>query len=105
MMNLEQVSAQAMKNMVKISAIEEAIKSVVRRIDDNDGVISVIHKLAGSIEVLAQQVASLTRSVEKQGERIGNLESKPGKRWEAVAAQVAALCVAAVFGGVLSRLI
>jgi len=99
MVNIEQISAQVMKNTAKLSALDEGFKTVVKRMNDTDAVINVIHKIAGSIETLTIQVAQLTRSVERQGERIGGLESKPGKRWEAAAAQVLSLVIAAAVGG------
>ena len=115
-MTQEQIISKVMDHTQELAAVKESLKSAHKRIDDNDNITSGIHKLAANVETLALQVKLLTESVEtsiskvelglkNQGERIGSLESKSGKRWEALITQVISLAVAALIGGAISKVL
>ena len=44
--------------------------------------VSEFNKLALQIEKIALSIQQMTEEISKQGERLENIESKPGKRWE-----------------------
>ena len=115
-MNPDQIAAELMEHEGDIRAIWESTKSAHKRIDENDRIIDGIHKLAANVETLALQVKHLTEKMESsiahlesgqksQGERIGALEQKPAKRWEALVAQAITLIVAAIGGAIIAKFI
>ena len=96
----------------RLIAVEEKMKVVNHRLDDVEKITDSIHQIAVSVEKLTVQVGHLTDRLDdslddikagqrSQGERIGALEAKPAKRWEAVVGQIIGLVVAAVVGGFL----
>ena len=44
--------------------------------------VNEFNKLALQIEKIALSIQQMTEEISKQGERLENIESKPGKRWE-----------------------
>ena len=73
-----------------------------------------IYENTSSVRELSTRIGALSDKVEdsikelkagqrSQGERIGALEAKPAKRWEAVVGQIIGLVVAAVVGGMVSQ--
>lgn len=104
---------QILQNSKELAALAESIKSAHKRIDENDHITQGIYELAANVKTLAVQVKDISdkfetsiikieRSLAKQGERIGELEGKGGKRWEAITGQIIALIVAALFGIIVS---
>ena len=44
--------------------------------------VNEFNKLALQIEKIALSIQQMTEEISKQGKRLENIESKPGKRWE-----------------------
>lgn len=76
-----------------------------KRLDALEETVKEINKLSISIEKMTNSIQTMTGEITKQGEKIEGLESKPGKRWEALIAgligAVAAALGAAAMAGIL----
>lgn len=55
-------------------------------------------------EVILEKLDTLSERHSELSRKLGELEAKPGKRWEAIVAQVVSLVVAALVGAVIARL-
>lgn len=75
----------------RIGIVEESVKE--------------FNKLALQIEKIAGSIQQMTQEISKQGERLGGIESKPGKRWETliggIIGAVAGAIGAAIAAGIL----
>lgn len=73
----------------RIGIVEESVKE--------------FNKLALQIERIAVSIQQMTEEISKQGARLGSIESKPAKRWDAlisgIIGAVAAAIAAAIIGG------
>ncbi len=45
-----------------------------------------INELVSSVKVLAVNMETMSKELQKQGERLSEIEGKPGKRWDTVVA-------------------
>lgn len=52
------------------------------RIKKLEGEHEVLHQLATSVAVMAQQMENMNGSVEALSSKVDTLEGKPGKRWD-----------------------
>jgi len=95
----------------KIARLEENLKSLHKRLDENDKVTNGIHKIAANMELLTHKMANVSDSIDEikesqksQGARIGDLETKPMLAMQKIVMQVLTLMVAAAVGVVLARI-
>jgi len=115
-MTEDQLTQQIMAQSKDIAALRESTKSAHKRIDENDRIITGIHKLASNVEALALQVKLLTgrvdssvermeKSIKSQGERIGAIEKEPAAKWRELVRQMITITVAALAGSMLANFI
>lgn len=86
-----------------IAGLRSDMKAAFRRIDEQTKLTETVHKLATSVEFMAKEQARMSEEQERQRADIEELRLKPAKRWDSAVAQVIALVIAAVAGGLLSR--
>ncbi len=75
--------------------INEKIDSVIKRVEKMENVQDVILQLTYETKRLREDFTTYQREM---SERVLNLESKPGKRWEAVSSYV----LFAILGGIIA---
>lgn len=66
------------------------------RIKDLEGEHRVLHQLATSVAVMAQQMESLNSSVDALSGKVDVLEEKPGKHWDSIVDKLIAAGIGAV---------
>ncbi len=81
----------------RLSSLETAIQQI------NALTISV-ERLAASVEAMAKEQLEINKSIEKQGERIGSLESRDGDMWRKAMAYLATALIGAVVGYVSKQI-
>ena len=74
------------------------------RIKKLEGDHEVLHQLATSVAVMAQQMENMNGSVEALSGKVDTLESKPGKRWDAIVDKAVWAVLAAVIAFLLGRI-
>ena len=62
-----------------------------------------ISKLIASVEVLATNVENMTKEVNKQGQRLEEIEGQPKKRWETAVSCVITGIISATLAYLLSH--
>ena len=98
-----------------VAVMQERLNTILKQSDDGVRMAEGVHKLAGNVEALTQQMKSLAEHqdattqriesrMEAQGNRIGELELKPAHRWDDAGEKVIMAVIAAVVAFFLSRL-
>lgn len=73
------------------------------RIANLEEAVSANNKIAISVEKIAINVENMQKEVSKQGEKLEELSSRDGKKWQKVTEYVALAIVGAVVGFVLAQ--
>lgn len=74
-----------------------------KRIEKLENTVSKIEGLAIAIEKMSVSINTMAIELKNQGERLEQIEAKPGKRWEAVISDIIKLIAAAAVGFVLAK--
>jgi transposase len=102
----------------RLALLEERDKAFERRLNIVEKVVESVHAIAADVKVLTLQVKALAENLEKsilnnenehkeieestdtrfkaQGERIGTLDGKSGKKWDAAVSHLTMLALGAV---------
>lgn len=87
-----------------VKRIEDENHRQNRRLDIIDGKISELMKLTSSIERLATNMESMVKEQEKQGKRLGDLESRDGEMWRKIIGHVVTTIIGIVIGYIFKNL-
>lgn len=63
----------------------------------------VLHKLATSVEVMAQQLKTMNKNVDELSGKVDTLESKPGKRFDSIVDKIIWAVLAAFVAFMLGK--
>ena len=74
-----------------------------KRLEKLEETVSKIEGLTIAIEKMTVSIGTMTTELKSQGERLEQIESKPGKRWEALVSDTIKLIVAAAVGFMLAN--
>lgn len=83
---------------------EQRSKSNTKRIDRLEENYDVLNKLTTSVEVMANNMDTMSKSLDQVNARLTEQESKPGKRWEAVVEKIIFLVIGAVVAYIFARI-
>ena len=87
----------------RLAKVEERAKSNTHRLDKLEETTAVIHRIASSVERLADKQETVAESVEKLDGKVTALEQKPGKRWDSIVEKAIWAVVAAVIAFLLGK--
>lgn len=73
----------------------------VKKLEDENG---VLHQLATSVAVMAEQMKNMNNSVSTLTNEVEELKEKPGKRWEGLVDKIIWAVAAALLGFVLAKI-
>ena len=74
------------------------------RIKKLEGENAVLHQLATSVAVMAEQMKTMNTSVSTLTNEVEELKEKPGKRWESLVEKIIWAIVAAFLGFALAQI-
>ena len=96
--------------IIAITKHKEEIGSLKHRLSDIEELCKSVNDLAISVTELAMNVSNYNarldgfeRSLRCQGERIGEIEKQPAKKWEAVVSAVLTTVIGALVGFIVSK--
>ena len=89
---------------VTLARHDNRIRVSEHRIDDLEESQKQIYDLTISVKELAMSVKSMVTEQKTQGDRIRQLEEKPGKRWDLIITTIITGVVGALVGAVMSAL-
>ena len=90
LMKLQEVADRAVRNEGRIKKLES----------EN----AVLHQLATSVAVMAEQLKSMNKSVTTLTSEVEEMKEKPAKRWEAIVTNVICGIVGAVLAYLLAKI-
>lgn len=94
---------------VKLQEVTDRAIRNEGRIKKLEGEHEVLHQLATSVAVMAEQLKNMHDSLDTLSGKVGDLEGKPAKRWEQVVDKlifgIAATGLGAVLTMVISRVL
>lgn len=73
------------------------------RIKKLEGENAVLHELATSVAVMAEQMRTMNNSVSTLTTEVEELKDKPAKRWDNLVGQIIGIVVAALFGFLVAK--
>ena len=88
----------------RLTAVEDRAKSNSRRIEKLEASTAAIHRLAASMEVMAEKQDRVADTVDKLDGKVTTLEGRSGRRWESLVDKVMLTAAAALVGFVLARM-
>lgn len=63
-----------------------------------------VERLAASVEAMAKEQLKINKSIEKQGERIGSLESRDGDMWRKVTGHLITVAAGIIVGYIFTKI-
>lgn len=88
----------------RLTAVEDRAKSNSHRIEKLEASTAAIHRLAASMEVMAEKQDRVADTVDKLDCKVTALEGRPGRRWDGLVDKAMLTAAAALVGFVLVRL-
>lgn len=73
----------------------------IKKLEDES---AVLHQLATSVAVMAEQLKTMNASVSCLANEVEEMKDKPGKRWESLTEKIIWAIVAAALGFVLAQI-
>ena len=89
---------------IKITEVDARSRSNTKRLDELSGQIDAVNRLATAIEVMATKQDAMNDSVKQLEGKVDALESKPAKKWDALAEKVTWAVVAAIIASALTAI-
>lgn len=65
----------------KLSDHKHRIGSLEHRMDRAEGIIDVVHEVATSVQLLAQESKNTGKKIDNLTEKVEEMEKKPGDEW------------------------
>lgn len=96
-MDIEQIALKLQETTDRSTRNEGRIKKL-------EGENAVLHQLATSVAVMAEQLKTMNTSVSTLTNEVEELKEKPGKRWESVINTVILGLATALLGFILAKL-
>lgn len=88
----------------RLSDVENRSKSNTKRIDKLEESTEAINNLATSMQVIVVKQEQINTNVQKLDSKVESLESKPGKRYEAIIEKILLVVVSAVITYILTHI-
>lgn len=96
-MNIEDVALELQKTTDRSLSNEDRIVKLEKEHE-------VLHQLATSVAVMAEQVKNMSVSVDSLADKVEEIEEKPGKRWDGLVDKIIWAVAAALLGFVFARI-
>lgn len=96
-MNNEEISLKLQETTDRSLRNEGRIKKL-------EGESSVLHQLATSVAVMAEQMKTMNTSVSALADEVEELKEKPGKRWDSLVDKIVWAVAAALLSFVITQL-
>ena len=97
-----------MEDFVRTDIFDERLKRVDdentrqnKRIDKLEGALDKLNELASSVQLMAQNIATMTTELKRQSDRLEAIEKEPAEKWK----KFTWLIVTAVAGGIIGFLL
>lgn len=93
----ERLKEEDMRQNKRLSALEASLQQI-------NALTLSVERLAASVETMAKEQLKINKSMEKQGERIGSLESRDGEMWRKVTGHFITAAISIVVGYIFASI-
>lgn len=88
----------------KLQNVDDENHRQNERLKKLEDVVERISDIAASVQLLAQNVATMTKELERQGKKLEAIENEPADKWRKLTWLVITAVAGGVVGWILSRL-
>ena len=88
----------------KLGAVDDENHRQNERLKKLEDVVEKISEIAASVQLLAQNVATMTKELERQGKRLEAIENEPADKWRKLTWLVITAVAGGIIGWILSRI-
>lgn len=88
----------------KLKAVDDENNRQNHRLEKLESVVEKITEIATSVQLLAQNVATMTKELERQGKRLEAIENEPADNWKKLSWLIVTGLVGAIIGFLVSKL-
>lgn len=88
----------------KCARVEDENHRQNERLKKLEDVVEKISEIAASVQLLAQNVATMTKELERQGKRLEAIENEPADKWRKLTWFVITAVGGGVIGFILSKI-
>lgn len=89
---------------LEMQKIKDELVVMKARLDKQAALVADIQQLSTSVAVLANNMQDMLKEQQRLATKIETLESKPGKRWDAIIEKAILMITAALVGALLLKL-
>lgn len=86
---------------IAITKSREEIESLKHRMDGAEAIVDVVHQLAQEMVGLTKEIKFMNTSIASLTAKVAEIESRPAKRWEMLAAALISAVVGVIVGNIL----
>lgn len=96
-LDIEQIALKLQETTDRSARNEGRIKKL-------EGEFSVLHQLATSVAVMAEQMKNMSASVDTLAGKVNELEDRPGKRWDKLVDVIIAAIGGVIVGYIFTQI-
>ena len=85
----------------RLKAVDDENSRQNHRIDKLEGALDKLNELASSVQLMANNIATMTTELKRQSDRLEEIEKEPAEKWK----KFTWLIVTAVAGGIIGFLL
>lgn len=100
-----------MDEFVRTDIFDERLKRVDdentrqnKRIDKLEGALDKLNELASSVQLMAQNIATMTTELKRQSDRLEEIEKEPAEKWKKLTWFIITAVAGAAVGYILSKI-
>lgn len=100
-----------MDEFVRTDIFDERLKRVDdentrqnKRIDKLEGALDKLNELASSVQLMANNIATMTTELKRQSDRLEKIEKEPGEKWRKLTWLIVTAVAGGLAGWILSRI-
>lgn len=103
-MNGEDLTNKVFDLDERVTRHTEQIKTCFNQIDETRSMAESVHKLATTVEILALELKSTNKKMDKLTQEVEEIKEKPAKRWDSVVGIFITAVATAIVTFLLTRL-
>ena len=103
-MNGEDLTNKVFDLDERVTRHTEQIKTCFNQIDEPRSMAESVHKLAPTVEILALELKSTNKKMDKLTQEVEEIKEKPAKRWDSVVGIFITAVATAIVTFLLTRL-
>lgn len=85
--------------------VDQRGRSNQKRLDRLESTTEAVQELAMSVKLMAQNIETMTKEMQDQGERLSALEKQPAERWNSMTRTIFTSLVSTLAGGLVGALV